>query len=253
MPGTDPASSSSALRPAPAAALTGLTARDATAREQAVADLLREAGAMGRKERQALGNQLVELLQAPDAHTRSFAAVPLAYLAHAHAWRRAWTEPFLTWWAQEPDQRGYDAQLGWVHAVAHGADVVGVLGETGTVPAAQLLAAVSRRLLHPAATVWRDQEEDRLALAIAQVLLQDDLTEKVATRWIKELTPRVGDPTVPIPAHTINTCRTLRSLYVLVDGRVPAERPRSVKHAGRVQQHIRSLLEAVEPWLAPQG
>ena len=57
----------------------------------------------------------------------------------------------------------------------------------------------------------------------------------------------------PIPAHTINTCRTLRSLYVLVDGRVPAERPRSVKHAGRVQQHIRSLLEAVEPWLAPQG
>ena len=62
MPGTDPASSSSALRPAPATALTGLTARDATAREQAVADLLREAGAMGRKERQALSNQLVELL-----------------------------------------------------------------------------------------------------------------------------------------------------------------------------------------------
>ncbi|WP_050347842.1 DUF2785 domain-containing protein [Arsenicicoccus sp. oral taxon 190] len=233
------------------AALDRLSSREGEAREEALAEVVRGAGSLGRKDRQGLGDALVALLGDGDAHTRSFAAVPLAYLASELTWRRSWTEPFLTWWTGEPDQRGYDATVGWVHAVAHGADVVGELGLTSAVPAEQLLDAVARRLTNPAGTVWRDQEEDRLALAVAQVLLQDDLTEKVATRWIKDLTPRMTTATTPIPAATINTCRTLRSLYVLVDGRVPAPRPRSVKHAGAVQQQIRALLEVVEPWTAP--
>lgn len=231
-------------------AVRQLALRDPGARETALGGVLRGAHDLDRKQRQALGNQLVGLLSAPDAHTRSFAAVPLAYLASEMVWRSSWTEPFLSWWSEEPDQRGFDAQIGWVHAVAHGADVLGELGQLSLVPASDLLAAVSRRLLHPAATVWRDQEEDRVALAVAQILMQDDLTEKVATRWIKELTPRVAVSTTPIPATTINVCRTLRSLYVFLDGRVPAGRPRSIKHSGKVQQQIRALLEAVEPWTA---
>ncbi|MCH8613784.1 DUF2785 domain-containing protein [Arsenicicoccus dermatophilus] len=232
------------------AALEGLAARDGSAREAALATVVRGAQQLARKERQALGDALVELLEAPDGHTRSFATVPLAYLASVMVWRRSWTPRFLDWWVQEPDQRGFVAEIGWVHAVAHGADVLGELGQTSTVPAGVLLDAVARRLAHPSSTVWRDQEEDRLALAVAQVLLQDDLGASDATGWIRQLSDRMATGEAPIPATTINTCRTMRSLYVVVDGEVPAERARAVKHAGRVQEEIRRLLVVVEPWLA---
>ncbi|WP_409483742.1 DUF2785 domain-containing protein [Arsenicicoccus dermatophilus] len=231
------------------AALDGLAARDGSTREIALATVVRGAQQLARKERQALGDALVDLLDAPDGHTRSFATVPLAYLASIMVWRRSWTPRFLEWWVQEPDQRGFVAEIGWVHAVAHGADVLGELGQTSAVPAGVLLDAVSRRLVHPSSTVWRDQEEDRVALAVAQVLLQDDLGAAEATGWIRGLRERMTAGEAPIPATTINTCRAMRSLYVVVDGEVPAERARAVKHAGRVQEEIRHLLEQVEPWL----
>ncbi|NNG39004.1 DUF2785 domain-containing protein [Flexivirga sp. ID2601S] len=46
-------------------------------------------------------------------------------------WPPAWTDAVLAWWPAEQDLRGYDEQLGWVHAVAHGADAVGALGFAG--------------------------------------------------------------------------------------------------------------------------
>ncbi|WP_288799228.1 hypothetical protein [uncultured Arsenicicoccus sp.] len=48
--------------------------------------------ALRRKEREGGGKHLVQLLRAPDTHTRSFDVVPLACLTHAHSWRRSWTD-----------------------------------------------------------------------------------------------------------------------------------------------------------------
>lgn len=45
---------------------------------------------------------------------------------------RRWLNGFITWWVAETDIRGWDDELGWLHAVAHGADLAGAFGESPT-------------------------------------------------------------------------------------------------------------------------
>ncbi|MGW6277632.1 DUF2785 domain-containing protein [Kribbella sp. NPDC055071] len=65
------------------------------------------------------------------------------------------------------DLRGYDRELGWLHAVAHGGDLLGAFGRSSPVPPDEVLALASERLIAPADVVWRDHEHDRLGYAIA--------------------------------------------------------------------------------------
>lgn len=75
-----------------------------------------------------LGDAMVERLGHRQIQARTFAPLILARIGATGVWHDPWTNALLDWWVNETDLRGHDEQLGWLHAVAHGADCVGQLG-----------------------------------------------------------------------------------------------------------------------------
>ena len=119
-----------------------------------------------------------------DALLRSFSALSLALLvardnqtpyldAKSFAALVTQATHYLT---HEPDERGYDSQLGWVHASAHGADLIRQLAKSERLQPAQqmaMLTSIAERLqgLQLAFTAG---EDDRLARAIVELVQRDD-------------------------------------------------------------------------------
>ena len=63
-----------------------------------------------------------------------------------------WGDQVATWYLRERDTRGYVPGKGWAHAVAHGADAIGVLADSPHLAAAELtvlLDVLADRLLAP--------------------------------------------------------------------------------------------------------
>ena len=189
-----------------------------------------------------LGEQVIGLLAHPQIQARTFAALILAALVHRDTTAAVldtqsllrWTDGFAHWWLAETDLRGWDDQLGWLHAVAHGADVIGELGlspRLGGDDLARLLDLTCARLLAPTGYVFAHQEDDRAALAMASVLARPELTAAAATGWLGAArryfeVPRPG----PVPAPAANTVRTLRSLYLMADRGFRPDPDQSDKH-----------------------
>lgn len=177
----------------------------------------------------ALGQRVTGLLAHPQIQARAFAALILAALVHRDAATAlvnsgtlaAWTDRFAHWWLGETDLRGWDDQLGWLHAVAHGADVIGELGlspRVGGDDLARLLNLACARLLAPTGYVFAHQEDDRMALAMATVLTRPELPAADATGWLGAArTAFEASRPGPVPAPAANTMRTLRSLYLMTD------------------------------------
>ena len=177
----------------------------------------------------SLGGQVIRLLRHPDIQARTFAALILAPLVHRDTAAavldpqtlRGWIDRYADWWLAETDLRGWDDRLGWLHAVAHGADVIGELGlspRLGGEDLARLLDLACARLLAPTSYVFAHQEDDRVALAIATVLTRSELTAAAATGWLGAVRRyfEASSPG-PVPAPAANTMRTLRSLYLMAD------------------------------------
>src|SRR6185436_18900045 len=107
---------------------------------------------------------------------RSFSALCLSLVAASDR-----TAPFLEqaefhrffdrileYFEKEADLRGFDAQRGWMHTVAHTADVLKFLGRNPKLPPdrpARVLDAVTRKL-GAAGAVFAWGEADRVALAL---------------------------------------------------------------------------------------
>ena len=175
----------------------------------------------------ALGERLTGLLADPRVQARTFAALMLAVLVNRDtaagvveaATVLGWRDAFAAWWLTETDLRGWDGELGWLHAAAHGADLAGELGlspRLGGADLAALLDLATARLLAPTEHVFAHQEDDRIALALAVVLTRPELTEQAATRWLEPVRRFFeADPAPPLPAHAVNTARTLRCLYLM--------------------------------------
>lgn len=208
-------------------------------------------------QRRWLGDRMVERLGHRDPFARSFAPLIFAVLASTWAapedgeWPPEWTDALLAWWPTESDLRGHDPTVGWIHAVAHGADAVGTLGATRLAPADRLLSAVAERLTATTDFVWRDQEDDRVAAAVVGILLGnpeaglEPLLKPVAAMFA------TGEPG-PVPAAATNTMRTLRSLYVALGNSVlhPETRePQRIPNAPALQQDIAEALQVTTPWL----
>jgi hypothetical protein len=67
------------------------------------------------------------------------------------------------------------AELGWLHAIAHGADLVGALGSSPRLTGgelAELLNVAARRMTALTDYRYAQMEEDRLARAIVSILAQ---------------------------------------------------------------------------------
>jgi Protein of unknown function (DUF2785) len=161
---------------------------------------------------------------------RSFAAVVLGLVVErdnaVHRLTPAdvsrWIGGFTMWWELEGDLRGaVDAQRGWAHALAHGADAIASLARSrliGTTQARALLGSVVIRLRTTDGWALLASEDDRLAYATMALLHRGDLT---AADLAGELAPlhalgrrRLRVDLDPDACTWINTLNWLRALYL---------------------------------------
>lgn len=102
-----------------------------------------------------------------------------------------WGDRAAAWFLDERDTRGFVPDKGWAHAVAHGADTIGALGESphlGGPEHGLLLDILAERLLQqPADEPLLCGEPDRIAAAAMQILRRDTLDTDVLEPWVHRL------------------------------------------------------------------
>jgi Protein of unknown function (DUF2785) len=218
----------------------------------------------------ALGDEMALRLKDPEIQVRTFGALILAEVverdmttggATAEAVLR-WRDDFAAWYPAERDLRGWDERLGWLHAVAHGADALAVFGRSPRLGRDDLLGLLGtgrERMLAETSYVFRDQEEDRLAYALALVLSRAELDEGDSVGWLGPVsdTFAAAEPG-PVPASATNAMRTLRMLYLHCDrGFLFPEAMRSdttavvtrVTHSEALKQALADVLRLTWPYL----
>ncbi|MFG1741609.1 DUF2785 domain-containing protein [Micromonospora chalcea] len=170
----------------------------------------------GRRAR--LGTLMAERFTDPEIQARTFAPLVLDMIVSRGDLDPAWLAAFRAWYPAETDLRGYDAKLGWLHAVAHGADLLATFGRHPSVDPAGMLDLAAARLVAPTEHLFAEQEDDRLARAIALVLARPGLSRADALAWLEPVAAGYAAlPRGTTPAHASNSIRTLRALYVLLD------------------------------------
>jgi len=128
---------------------------------------------------------------------RSFSALCLASIAEREAKKPFLAEPRyhqlvadgITYLQTERDLRGYDAQLGWIHATAHTADLLQALAGNRMLTAQEessILSAIAA-CLSSAPQVYSQGEQDRLAQTVLAVLRRDDFKTSVFNDWLTHL------------------------------------------------------------------
>lgn len=196
-----------------------------------------------------------------DIWARSFAPLVLAWLADAGVFDRAAFTAFARWYVGERDTRGHDPDHGWLHAVAHVADLLGVCVARGHISGDEALAVVAQRLLAPG-TAWRHQEDARLARAVvtAVAAARDSGGLGASTAndpigpppWVADLHRGLdrfeeaapeGEP--PAWVHNTSvTCAKAHLALTLADAVPP---PRRAAHLTGLAGVVRRM----EPWLVP--
>lgn len=193
----------------------------------------------------ALGDEMARRFAADQIQVRTFAPLILDSIVSKGRFDRGWFDAFAQWYPAETDLRGYDEKLGWLHAIAHGADLLGAFGLREEIRPEELLGVASQRLIAPATEVWRDHEHDRLGYAIALILTRDSLTAGTATGWLDTIADNWANrvPGAP-PAEVSNVVHTLRMVFLLCETGV---RPSGAKVPVRLSQEaaVRSRLLTV--------
>ena len=143
-----------------------------------------------------------------------------------------WGDRVAGWLVRERDLRGFVPGKGWAHAIAHGADALGVLAQAplmGRLELTVLLDVIADRLLTPTRARLVHGEDDRLAMATMEILRRDLVGLDVLEPWVARLAEHAkpafdadGDPYVV----TGNVQSFLRSLHlqVALSARPPKDR-----------------------------
>ncbi|HWJ83219.1 MAG TPA: DUF2785 domain-containing protein [Nocardioides sp.] len=133
-----------------------------------------------------------------------------------------WGDRLATWFPAERDLRGFVEGKGWAHAVANGADAMGVLARSPHFRDAELavlLEVIGERATRPADEVWTSGEPDRLARATIGVLHRGLVPLDRVEAWLADVTAtalRQRPPSVDDTgsASRRNTVAFLRALYL---------------------------------------
>ena len=130
---------------------------------------------------------------------RSFSALVLAACVERdngqHLLRDAtimeWGDRVATWFLAEQDTRGFVPDKGWAHAIAHGADALGALGESPHLAGPEhgvLLDVLAERVLQqPAEAPLAAGEHDRLVHASMRILRRNTLDTDVLEPWVHRI------------------------------------------------------------------
>ena len=105
-----------------------------------------------------------------------------------------WGDRLATWYLRERDTRGFVPGKGWAHALAHGADAIGVLAGSAHVGGPELgvlLDVLAERIL-----LDRDPllagEPDRMAAAAMRVLRRNVVTMTDLEPWVHRIGAAAG-------------------------------------------------------------
>jgi hypothetical protein len=185
----------------------------------------------------ALGDAGAALLADPAIQARSFGALLLALVVDRFNTLSSgipelgkatenvrpidvvrWLAVFLSWYSGEQDLRGHDQTLGWLHAVAHGADTLAAFAGSPLLNPSELvmlLDAATERLQAPTEHHLTQQEDDRLGLAALTILARGDIPAGDACAWIDRLAePWRNHEAGAAPAQLDNTIRFARTLHL---------------------------------------
>ncbi|MDX6301826.1 MAG: hypothetical protein QOF53_3040 [Nocardioidaceae bacterium] len=198
----------------------------------------------------------VTRLLSDQVQVRTFAPLILTWLVHSGDRDRDAFDAVASWYLSETDTRGYDVHLGWLHAVAHGADYLGACAAAGIARGPEVLEILVRRMLAGGA-VWQDMENARVAAAAALALARCDREESTAwlapiddaLRTLEEAASANPESDRP-PAWLHNLFAACCTLYVAL-----AEQPRDgetaleVPHADHARAGMAQVLGDMAPWL----
>jgi hypothetical protein len=202
--------------------------------------------------RRRLGDEMAARFADPEVQARTFAPLVLAMIVEQGDFEEPWLTAFTRWYPAETDVRGYDPELGWLHAVAHGADLLGTFGRHPRVDPAPLLGVASARLLARTDYLFANQEDDRVAYAVALTLTRPELSEAESVDWLEPIRAEfgAGEPG-PVPVFASNTMRTLRALYIMADRGVRPRwnqgDPMALTHRDAVLQRLAEVLAVASP------
>ncbi|MER8047633.1 DUF2785 domain-containing protein [Streptomyces sp. NPDC094032] len=207
-------------------------------------------GVVDEGRRLELGDEMAARFGDAEIQARTFAPLVLDMIVAAGGFSEAWVDAFERWYPAEGDLRGYDEKLGWLHAVAHGADLLARFGRHAEVEPVRMLELAAARLTAPTGHVLDQLEDDRLARAVARVLTREGLSERDATGWLDAVDAEFGADRIvtPVPAHLSNCLRTLRLLYVLADRGVRPDQesqPEPLRHAEAVKARLGEVLDRI--------
>lgn len=116
--------------------------------------------------------------------------------------------------AAERDWRGYVADKGWAHAVAHTADALSVVGRHPQTPATRVPEVLST--IHDLATLpfpLGYREDDRLAFAACQLMESGRLSVEAIQAWLDSFQLLTGQDGQTQTLSGANAEHFLRSLY----------------------------------------
>lgn len=165
-----------------------------------------------------LGDELAGRLTDPVLHVRSFAVLTLAPVVRRGVFRPAWLDGFEAWYPRELDLRGWDAEFGWLHAAAHGAELLGAFGLHPDVVPGRMLNLAVARLRAPTDYVFAEMEDSRLAHGIALTLTRPELSSAESVGWLDPIEADLGaDDAEHVLPRFANMIRVLQALYVFAD------------------------------------
>jgi hypothetical protein len=161
---------------------------------------------------------------------RSFSALVLAEcIAHDNARNLLpaervleWGDRITGWLVRERDVRGFVPGKGWAHALAHGADAMGVLAlssHCGLNELTVLLDVIGDRVIEPTPAPLSSGEPDRLARATMTVFRRRLVPLRMIEPWLARITAAA---TARVPADqdpylvTGNPEAFLRALHLQV-------------------------------------
>ena len=96
-------------------------------------------------------------------------------------------EPALAYFAAERDQRGFVPRKGWVHAAAHGADLLSSLANSSHTDAAhhiKILNCIADKLKDTSNAIYLYNEDSRMARSVMGILHRDSLTLDQIKDWL---------------------------------------------------------------------
>jgi len=102
--------------------------------------------------------------------------------------RTTWMQNGIRYLTREQDRTGYDEKLGWVHAFAHGADLLGTIishpkcTQKYVVEVLEVISDIFQKSQQP----FMDEEEKRLGLAIFFGIESGNLSQNLLCEWMKK-------------------------------------------------------------------